>query len=233
MSNFECFVGGVPAGSIFNIDVNDLKDIVDNSIENEIFDFNKSAEIGFIALACYFEAYFKNQFASIINICPSIINNLLNKRPEISINLRDLFVLNFDIYNKVGFLIAEQFDFGTPKAINSLFKDLLLINPFSKEDVEIYNELLSQRNLLVHHGGIYTLKYTKQKLAKENINKDAFYNSLTIKKEDFNNWVGFTSRIVTKTNTACHSALKKYIKDNNIIFNKEQLDSVDSLLWEV
>jgi hypothetical protein len=101
----------------------------------------------------------------------------MNTRPELAIGLKDLFLLDFDISGKIGFLIAEQFDFGTAKIINNLFRDLLLITPFSKEDIEQYNELLSQRNLLVHHGGVFTMKYTKQKFSKESIGKDAFFNS--------------------------------------------------------
>lgn len=211
------------------MDVSAIKDMVDASKDDDIV--NKKAEIAFISLACYFEAYFKNQFASIANICPSILNNFISKRPEIAIRVKDLFILDFDIYNKIGFLISEQFDFGTAKIINSLYKDLILITPFSKEDTELYNEFLSQRNLLVHHGGIYTLKYSKQRFAKASISEGTFFNSLIIKKRDFNKWLEFSMEMVTKTNKACHTALKKYIEHNNIVLDEEKLESLEALLW--
>ena len=231
MANLDCFVGGVPAGAIFRMDTEDLNDIVINSSDNGTF--NKNAEIAFIALACYFEAYFKNQFASVVNICPSIVENFITKRPELTIGIKELLLLDFDISNKIGFLIAEQFDFGTPKVINSLFKDLLLVTPFSKEDTDSYNELLSQRNLLVHHGGIYTMKYTKQNFTKEIVRKEAFFNSLIIKKGEFEKWYKFTQGIVKKTDKACNAAMKRYVEDSSIVMDEEQLSTIDALLWNV
>lgn len=231
MAHLEYFVGGVPAGAIFRMDTKDLNDIVNNSSDESTF--NKNAEIAFIALACYFEAYFKNQFASVINTCPSIVDNLITKRPDLAIGLKELLLLDFDISNKIGFLISEQFDFGTAKVINNLYKDLLLITPFSKDDTDSYNEMLGQRNLLVHHGGIYTMKYTKQNFAKEIVCREAFFNSLIIKKKNFEKWYKFTLGIVNKTDKACYAALKIYVEDNSIFVDEEQLNTIEAFLWDV
>jgi hypothetical protein len=64
----------------------------------------------------------------------------------------------------LGFLLAEKYDFGTPKRINALFNALLKITPFGREDAKRYAALLRDRNLLVHHGGVYTLAYLEQEL---------------------------------------------------------------------
>lgn len=231
MATLDLFVGGLPAGLIFKMDSNDLMKIVDSSNDDEVF--NRHAEISFIALICYFEAFFKNQFASIINIAPSILSNFAEKRPDICIPIKDLLILDKDFNRKIGFIASEQFDFGTAKIINSLYKDLLLVTPFSKDDIETYNELLSKRNLLVHHGGIYTLKYGRQKFNKEKIAEDVFYNSLVIKKDDFYDAQIFTEKIVSNTTKGCYNALKRYIDINNVILDKEDEEAIDSLLWEI
>lgn len=88
-----------------------------------------------IALACYLEAYSVNQFASIINLCSKIIDNFINHRPDITVKIKDIVLFDCDISSKIGFIVAEQFNFGTTKLINSLYKDLLLIIPFSKNDI--------------------------------------------------------------------------------------------------
>ena len=62
--------------------------------------------------------------------------------------------------------IAEQFDFGSARAINGIFLDLIGISPFSKAEASKYDQLLNDRNLLVHHAGIYTVRYASQKLSR-------------------------------------------------------------------
>ena len=204
-------------------DIAELREIVNKSKDDGVF--NKDAEISFIALACYFEAYFKNQFAAIVNICPMILSNLFNQRPDITIRVKDIALFNYDISDKIGFIIAEQFDFGTA----SLYRDLLLVTPFSKDNTIQYNELLSQRNLLVHHGGIYTTKYLNQNGLKTR--EDIFFNSLIIKKDVFLKWYSFVLELASKTSTACYTAIKKYIEENAITFDTNQMETLEAFLW--
>jgi hypothetical protein len=58
--------------------------------------------------------------------------------------------------------VAERYDFETPQSINSLYQHLLQITPFSTQERKRYEQILNDRNLLVHHGDISTMKYTKQ-----------------------------------------------------------------------
>lgn len=231
MANLEFFVGGVPAKIFFFMDAKEILRLVNSSEDEE--PFNKIAEISFIALTSYFESFFKNQFASIVNICPKILTKFLKTRPEIKLDINDILLFDGDISNKLGFIVAEQLDFGTPNKVNAIFFDLLSLHPFSKKEVEIVNKILNDRNLLVHHGGVYTMKYIKQDQTRNlRVRDDMFLQSLTVSKEDFQSYYNSLVPIVDKLVNASHGALIKYISDNAIDLSSEHWETIDAMMWD-
>jgi hypothetical protein len=65
-----------------------------------------------------------------------------------------------------GTLISEEYDFGSAKEINGLYQDLLRITPFSANEAKKYSHFLSDRNLLVHHRGVFSYNYASQRFAR-------------------------------------------------------------------
>lgn len=162
----QFFNGAVPALAYFQIQVDNLKELVDKST-NEL-GIDVTAELCMIGLAAYFEAFCKNQFAAVINIVPDTLSRFTERR-DCKLTAKNLLPVMTELNHSLGFLIAEEYDFGSAKAVNGLFLDLLNITPFSKEEADEYGQFLNDRNLLVHHGGVYTSKYRGQTLAKKQL----------------------------------------------------------------
>ena len=70
----DYFSGGVPAGVIFMLDIEKLRNIAD-TLEEKEGHLSTITEVCFIGLVAYFEAFCKNHFASLLNICPELIMN--------------------------------------------------------------------------------------------------------------------------------------------------------------
>ncbi len=61
------------------------------------------------------------------------------------------------------------------KSINGLYRDLLLITPFSKvKKKEEFDNILHKRNLLVHHAGFYTLQHFKKNRHSKDLKRHGF-----------------------------------------------------------
>ena len=203
----DFFVAGVPSLEYFLIQVNHIREIADNSeMEEGHLDF--TAELCVIGLAAYFEAFCKNEFAAVINICPGILETFTIKR-QCNISGRTLLYILSAPKCRLGSIVAEQYDFGSAKSINGLFQDILNIAPFSKREAKKYSEFLSDRNLLVHHGGVYTLNYVEQNLASEQAKGQVHWASLVVSKNDVHRWADFLVRLATKIGNVTASALLK------------------------
>lgn len=232
MLALEYFVGGLPAGTLFKLSFDELNNIVDISKDDkDIFGLNPTAEVCLIGLVSYFEAFCKNKFASLINICPALLNNFIKKRPDININVNDLLILDSYSKNMIGFLLAEKFDFGSAKTINNIFFDLLQITLFSNDEAKDYNHLLIDRNLIVHNAGIYTLKYHRHRIVKKRTRHRAFYDSLIIKKRDFKKWAAFIEKLVIKFINISYKALKDFTQNEKIKLSKENKKALEYLKW--
>ena len=227
MSSLDYFVGGVPAGIIFKMSLDDIRKLLRGYKRRE-FSVDTLNELCLIGLVSYFEAFCKNHFASIINVCPQILGNFLEKRSETTVNVRDLLKLEF-VSNQIGFLLSEKYDFGSAKSVNSLYCDLILVSPFSKEEIKRYDELLNDRNLLVHHSGIYTSKYHEQRLVKSSIKGRIFFDSLVLSIEEVEDWIEFLEGIVIKTVEGSYKVLSKFIAENNLSLNEESTKALNFL----
>ena len=176
----DLFSGGVPTAPFFlGFQLDGLEKIYLNQSDKHNPHLNGLCLIGLVS---YFEAFCKDHFASIINIESSLINNLAKNNYDISVDSTKVIELGNTFLYNIGFLIAEKYDFGTAQKINALYRSLIMISPFSKDDIEIYNNLLRDRNLLVHHGGTYTSSYIQQNRQRTSSYKAKrpFFDSLVI-----------------------------------------------------
>ncbi len=231
----ELFIAGVPPRILFDLDIDELSALIKSCKKlkgDEETHLNKVYEVCLISLACYFEAFCKNQFAAIINICPQALNNFTARRDNVNVKLKHLIRLEGRVDHRLGSLLAEECDFGSARTINSLYLDLLGITPFSKNEEEQYNEFLNDRNLLVHHGGVYTIKYHEQRFQKQPIKGSFHWDSLIIEEKDFNKWLSFIGGIVDKIAKASHKALEEYIKKGNIELSRTKREALKYLLLE-
>ena len=112
------FAGGVPAATMFNIDLLSLQESMRQYEDGHPppSPLARTPEICCIALTGFFEAFCKNNFASILNICPNLVKRLVEQHQTI-IDAKDL--LQFGAYEpyKLGFLLAEHNDFGSARKI--------------------------------------------------------------------------------------------------------------------
>jgi len=221
----EYFTGGVPAGLILSLDVNHLRELVKNSNTKDS-NQKKTAEVCFIGLLAYFEAFFKNNFAALVNVCPELIDNLKKSGMDVCVNADDLLKIGKHPQHKIGFLLSERYDFGSAKKINSIYMSSLNLSPFSKKEKKNYDRLLNDRNLIVHHGGIFTIRYSDQIYEKKYFEKILFMDSLVIRTEYFLSAADYVEKIATKTIQASRSALQEFINSKCINLTATQKKSL-------
>ena len=154
----DLFPGGVPPFEILKMNLESIAELLQVPMAS---DDHTVQELAYIGVVCYSEAFFKDHFASVLNIFPQKTVGLRDCGRDVSVDLTDLLELDNPLHNKFGFLLSERFNFGSPKSINALYKDLLLITPFSKENALAFDRILATRNLLVHHGGILTSQFNR------------------------------------------------------------------------
>jgi len=225
----DYFSGAMPAGEYFSLTLNNLWEILNSSPKNDILN-----EICFVGLISYFEGFCKDHFASIINIIPELIEELKGAKQDVSIESTSILLYREQISNNIGFLLSEKYDFGSAKEINSLFKSLLKVTPFSKKDIKIYNGILRDRNLVVHHGGIYTLTYLQQsKIVTEKGKGRAYFDSIDIDEAYMIDIMEFIEKIAKKMIQSSNVAVKRFITEKKIAVNNNQLTAIDNLLmWD-
>lgn len=217
MRALDYFSAGVPAHGYFEIQVSGLKELVGASSSSPS-GLNQTAEVCLIALSAYFEAFCKAQFAAVINIYPEIVRNFVEKRNSVTLDLRNVLTLlagrkDFVAFDhRLGYLLSEDYDFGSAKDINSLYFDLLRITPFSANEKKKYSKFLNDRNLLVHHGGIHTFKYLAQQFRRRTATGLPHWTSLVVNKEDHNRWANFLEGMAKKIASTSREALEEFVE---------------------
>ena len=81
-----------------------------------------------------------------------------------------------------------------------------------KDEAKKYGEFLSDRNLLVHHGGVYTFKYAGQKFPKKDLKRTVHWQSLTVRQANISTWVKLLDDICEKASLATQKALAEFVK---------------------
>ncbi|MDD4871599.1 MAG: hypothetical protein PHR77_13665 [Kiritimatiellae bacterium] len=228
----NCFPGGLAPFMIFDATVAEADKLVKETEDVE-FDgsimLNPRVEIAFIGLLAYFEAFCKGQFASILNICPRLLRSFGKKRGPVSLQLDDLFEATDHPQPYIGFLLSEQYNFAGARQINGLFRDLIQITPFSKDEAKKYDQLLQDRHLLVHNGGIYTLAYARQRFPAQELRPLAFRDSLLVKKQDYFDASAFLSTIVRKITNASYQGLEDMFRGRATDLPQEQYVAIGYL----
>lgn len=213
----EYFSGGIPPRVIFEFDIQGLNKLVDSSAVYKTDDIRPSLipEVCLVSLASYFEAFCKNQFASIINICPQVLDNFIAKRETANLKLKDVLKISEMMEYRMGSLLVKEYAFSSPQMINTLYNDLLRVNPFSDAEANRYNDFLEDTHLLIHHGGVFTNNHRRHKIQKQS-NDGTYFNSFDINKDEFNEWSKFIEGMADKITFVSYKALKRYIVENRI-----------------
>jgi hypothetical protein len=194
------FLAGVPARALFGFQVSSLRNLASRPYKKDLLTNSQIPELCFIALLAYFEAFCKGQFAAAINICPEILQRFIKRRNGVSLALESvLAVMNgVGAQSKLGYLLAEHYDFGSAKAINALYRDLLEVTPFSAKEARKYEEFLRDRNLLVHHNAIYTVQYVAQQVRAGKVRGLPHWDHLVVTPQMHESWAIFCSASPTR-----------------------------------
>lgn len=226
---YDCFVGNISPFLLFEMEYHSLFYIVENHKEDKFYpEINPASQIASIGLLAYFEAFCKHQFAAIVNLMPSLLKDFCLKRGELKVEFSTIASFNGDFENNIGFALAEIYDFGTAMGINSIFRDLLLITPFSKEEESKFNSIVYNRNLLVHHAGYYTLQYLNKNALQDEILQKAFKNTVKIDTVEYLYISDFLFEMAMKITRASVKAVKAQ-SDFNIL-SSERINAIEELL---
>lgn len=210
------FVGRISPFLLFEMEFHSLFYIVERHKDDRFYkEVNPAAQAAFISLHSYFEAFCKHQFAAIVNIFPSLVHSFASKRGEPKLEFSTIMSFSGSIENSIGFILAESYDFGTAKSVNGLFRDLLKISPFSRDEERKFNSISSNRNLLVHHGGYYTFEYSRNN-ATTSATKglSAFYDAVKIDTSEYSMLSDFLLEMavkITSQSVKAVMALPEYI----------------------
>lgn len=230
------FLGCVPAHGIFSCRVKDLDTLIADVQPGTELPGREEVllEVCFVGITAYFQAFCKDNFASIVNICPNILGNLVVRRPDLAINVSAMLKVLDGLSYRLGSIVAEQLDvgkgFGNAKEINGLYEGLLGITPLGTNEKRKLDGYISDRNLLVHHGGIYSTNYQHREPIKEG--KRLHADSLIITKEKYEEYSKFLSGIAKKIATASQSALQTYITSQSLTMSAPATDAIEALTWD-
>jgi hypothetical protein len=230
------FFGGLPPFMIFKADIDEVTEIVEAHEELEDDGqvlLNKAAELGIIGVVAYFESFCKHQFAALVHCSPPLLERFAERRPQVSIPIRDLVHVGSRYVDSIGYVVAERFDFGSGKLINGLFTDLLNVTPLPKGDVLRFDDLLNDRHLLVYHSGLYTLEYAREKGLLGTSRGDPFLNLLVVSKAYYRDARNFLLASARKIVTVTHSALDNLLKKDVDLLKHSRPDALEYLLWQL
>jgi len=228
---YEFFTGKISPFILFEMEFHSLFDIVESHKKDKFFsEINPASQVASIGLLAYFEAFCKHQFAAIVNLFPSLIHGFASKRGEPKIEFSTIISFAGEFEKNIGFVLAENYDFGTAKSINGIFRDLLLVTPFCKEEEKTFNDIVYKRNLLVHHAGYYTLKYLKENTISEELKKRAFKEAVKIDTNEYQEISDFLFEMATKITRETVKAVKNHFEFKSLPPDHEKVNAVEELL---
>src|SRR5437016_11463427 len=73
----------------------------------------RATEVALVGSVGFFEAFCKHQFAALLTLFPPLLKDFASKRPESTVRLSSLAIVPGKIERAIGFLIAEDHDFGS------------------------------------------------------------------------------------------------------------------------
>jgi hypothetical protein len=229
--SLDYFSGGVPTGEAFRGTLEDIAKLNGNLKPDGTI--NRLAELCFVGVLSYFEAFCKDHAASVVGIAPDLIERLRKAGHDTSIDALKASKLCEQLPTKLGFLIFESYDFGNARKINSIYDCLLKITPFSKAEIKRYEDMLRDRNLIVHHGSVFTTRYLEQSEAHQKSSlEEAFTNSLIVDSSLVSEQIEFISGIARKMMFASHAALESHNAETSQRLDPERLKALNWFkLW--
>jgi hypothetical protein len=226
---FEYFSGYVPSGAVFLMAANDIVRVARASSDDEYSCLNSLCLIG---LASYFEAFSKDQLASVISLAPELIERLQRAGYATDLPAEEAYDLRDSLKYKIGFLVAQRLDLGSAKKINSVFTSAVQITPFGRKDAASYDKLLRDRNLLVHHGGTYTTSHIRQAFGEIPPKKRrAHGDSLEVTTERVTAEAAFLKRIAYNLIQLSSARLSALLKERQRTLPREIQDAVSAMTY--
>ncbi|KGY06781.1 hypothetical protein [Vibrio sinaloensis] len=229
---YKLFISGVPPMAVFNMHSAEILDLVNNDDESEENILKLVPTLSLIGLIAYFESYCKESASAIINIHPDLLEKAQAAGFDTTINCAELKSFNYDISGRLGSLVVEKYNFGDVKKVNSFWGALFKSTPLSKDEVKKFAKLLADRNLFVHHGGIYTSKYIKQYMKDLDMSAHAHYHSVEYNHEDFRNHYKFIHKLVEKIADCTVVGLNKCIEDGELDRTELIEKAIEQLAWD-
>lgn len=230
----DFYPGGVPAGIIFDMQVADARELAVTLPKEKENLHAAAAEFALIGLVAYFEGFCKNHTAAILNICPQLARELAERGRDIKLRSVDLLDHAHDLSTLFGCLIVETIDFGTAKTINSFYGDLLRITPLSKREAVRFHALLEDRNLIVHHGNVFTPNYSRERFVRREIGRSmVFFDSLKVTPNDALAAAEFLHALSVKLRKGSRAALAAFLRKSHLRLakaNREAADQLDAVL---
>jgi len=231
---YDFFTGKIAPFLLFEMEYHSLFYVVENHKNDRFYpEINPASQVASIGLLAYFEAFCKHQFAAIVNLFPSLIAEFSCKRGEPKIEFSTIVSFKGEFEKNIGFALAENYDFGTSKAINGLFKDLLLVTPFNMKEQKVFDEIVFCRNLLVHHGGFYTLQYLKKNSISEELKKSVFKDAIKIDTAKYHEISDFLFEMAIKIARQTVKAAKNLDEFKSLPKDSERRSAVDELLQAI
>jgi hypothetical protein len=223
--------GGVPAGIMFDMQVKDACDLADmRPSDKDDLRCGVGAEFALIALVAHFEGFCKNHTAAIINICPQLVRGLAERGREIRLRPIDILDYGENLSTQFGSLVVEKVDFGTAKAINGFYKDLLGITPFSRREANRFHALLEDRHLIVHHGNIFTPNYASERFIRREMGRTRiFFDSLKVTPADVRAAARLLHALSVKVRNGSSHALAAFVKKSRLRLAKPNREAVKLL----
>lgn len=228
---YDFFVGKISPFLLFEMEWDSLFYVVEHHKNDPHYtEINPASQVASIGLLAYFEAYCKHQFAAIVNLFPSLIHAFAAKRGEPKIDFSTIISFNGNFEKNIGFILAQQYDFGTAKSINGLFRDLLIVTPFAKDEEKKLNDIVYRRNLLVHHAGYYTLKHLKDGVIEKDAKLQAFKDAVKIDTEGYQEISDFLMDMAAKINRETVAALRRQPQYCKLAADDERVKAVTELM---
>jgi hypothetical protein len=192
-------------------------------------EMNTLAELALIGLMAWLESFFRDQWASTINICPRLLEVFAERQRPTSIDALALVDLEVHPFRQIGLILAERLDFGTPRQVNSLYKDLLGITPVGKREARKLESIIHDRNLLVHHGGIVRFQHSKPAFFAARPLRRRFLDSIVLDAPAALSVCDSVERTAKKTTSASARAVRNFAQTNGITLSKAANKAVQFL----
>jgi hypothetical protein len=225
----DFFAGGVPTPRYFQMTLEDIDGIAHTCPASD--GINRQLELCYVGLHCYFEAFLKEHFASILNIMPELLIRLREHSIDTSVDAVRVHLFADRLRSRLGFLVAEKLDFGTPRKVNAHFSTLLQITPIGKQDAERLEESLSIRNQIVHHGGTITSRFAEQVLKDSKLMDVAFWESITLTHDMHEETSRLISNLARGVAVSSMKAAKEYATKNSIILSAPRMEALEAFAW--